>query len=262
MLMVVDPAREDDEPRAIYLDHYCDWIRGEWREMSPAAVDAICDHIRNNDYPETARDLRATAAEAGFDRTGELERFGRHHTWAFEKIFSSRVGIRAAKPEDAAAISRVHAETWRTTYKGILPDDYIGKFTADARERSWGSILGAPARRDFVCVAEDEEGAIVGFVSGGPARGTKDFAGELYAVYLLDIYQRRSIGRRLAAALARRLLGAGHRSMIVWVLAENPSRDFYSALGGMLVGEKPAEIAGANLTEVAYGWSDIRRLLD
>src|SRR6185295_19412561 len=105
-------------------------------EMSPAALDAICDHIRNNDYPETARDLRATAAEAGFDRASELERFGWHHTWAFQKIFPPRVGIRAAKPEDAAAIARVHTESWRTTYKDILPDDYIGKFTAAARERS------------------------------------------------------------------------------------------------------------------------------
>jgi SAM-dependent methyltransferase len=262
MLLVIDPAREEDEPRPIYLDHYCGWIRAEWRKMSPAALEAICDHIRNNDYPETAIDLRAAAAEAGFDRARELERFGWHHTWAFEKLFSSRVGIRPAKLEDAAAIARVHAESWRTTYAGIIPDDYIAKFTADARDRTWRGILGAPARRDFVCVAEDGEGTVVGFVSGGPARGDKDFAGELYAVYLLHDYQRRRIGRRLAAALARRLLRAGCDSLVVWVLTQNPARQFYAALGGEPVAERPSDIRGAALTEVAYAWKDIRRLTD
>src|SRR5581483_9859429 len=141
MLLIVDPAREEDEPLPIYLDHYCDWIRAEWKAMPMAAIDAICDHIRNNDYPETSRDLRAIAAESGFDRARELERFGWHHTWAFEKAFSSRVAIHPAKPEDAVAIARVHAESWRTTYAGIIPDDYIAKFTNDARERSWRAIL-------------------------------------------------------------------------------------------------------------------------
>lgn len=262
LLLIVDPAREEDEPRPIYLDHYCSWIRAEWKAMPPAALDAICDHICNNDYPETSRDLRAIGAESGFDRTHELERFGWHHTWAFEKVFPSRVAIDTPKAEAAGAIACVHAASWRTTYAGIIPDDYIARFTNDARDRSWRAILGDTARRDLVCVAKDEEGAVVGFVSGGPARGTNDFSGELYAIYLLDGYQRRGIGRRLAAALARRLLHTSHSSMLAWVLAENPARHFYAALGGVVVGEKPAEIPGAELTEIAYGWTDIRRLLD
>ncbi|HEY1266849.1 MAG TPA: GNAT family N-acetyltransferase [Candidatus Binatia bacterium] len=262
LLLIVDPAREEDEPRPIYLDHYCGWIRSEWKAMSPAAVDAICDHIWNNDYPETSRDLRAIAGESGFDRARELERFRWHHTWAFEKVFPSRVAIDTAMAADAAAIARVHTASWRTTYAGIIPDDYIAKFTNDARDRTWRAILGDAARRDLVCVAKDEEGTVVGFVSGGPARGSKDFIGELYAIYLLDDYQRRGIGRRLAGALARRLLRAGHSSMVAWVLKNNSACHFYAALGGVVVGEKPAEISGTDLTEVAYGWTDIRRLLD
>jgi L-amino acid N-acyltransferase YncA len=262
MLLIVDPARQEDEARPIYLDRYCGWIRAEWKAMPPAAVDAICDHIRNNDYPETARDLRAIAAESGFDRARELERFRWHHTWVFEKIFSARIPIDTAKAEDAAAIARVHGASWRTTYAGIIPDDYIAKFTNDARDRSWRAILGDAARRDLVCVAKNEEGTVIGFVSGGPARGSKDFTGELYAIYLLNGFQRRGIGRRLAAALARRLLRAGHSSMLVWVLVDNSARHFYAALGGVVVSDKPAEISGTDLTEIAYGWTDIGRLLD
>src|SRR5689334_19844202 len=108
MLLVIDPAREEDEPRPVYLDHYCGWIREDWKAMSPDAVGAICEHIRTTDYPETARDLRGIAAEAGFDRTRELERFRWHHTWSFEKVRAPEVRIREATVEDAPAIARVH----------------------------------------------------------------------------------------------------------------------------------------------------------
>jgi len=263
MLLVVDPAREEDEPRPAYLDRYCGWIRADWKAMSSDALDAICEHIRNNDFPETASDLSGIAAEAGFDRGAELERFRWHHTWSFEKVRASGARIREATVEDAPAIARVHSESWRTTYRGTVPDDYIGKFARDERERVWRKILDDSARRRFVCVAEADDGSVVGFVSGGAARGEANgFSGELYAIYLLDAHQRCGIGRRLTAALARRLLRSGYDSMLIWVLAANKACDFYAALGGVKVAEKPADITGAELTEIAYGWKDIRRLLD
>ena len=46
--------------------------------------------------------------------------------------------------------------------------------------------------------------------------------------------------------------------MLVWVLADNPSRHFYEALGGQYVSAKQIEIGGAMLDEVSYGWRDIR----
>jgi hypothetical protein len=48
--------------------------------------------------------------------------------------------------------------------------------------------------------------------------------------------------------------------MMVWVLADNPSRRFYEALGGTLVTNKVIELAGKSLIEVAYGWYDLQPL--
>jgi hypothetical protein len=45
-----------------------------------------------------------------------------------------------------------------------------------------------------------------------------------------------------------------------WVLAANPSRAFYAALGGQRVDEKSVTLGGVQLVEVAYGWPDIRGL--
>jgi hypothetical protein len=46
------------------------------------------------------------------------------------------------------------------------------------------------------------------------------------------------------------------------VLRENiPARTFYETLGGVRAGEKVAEQSGVTMSELAYGWSDLRRLV-
>jgi hypothetical protein len=50
--------------------------------------------------------------------------------------------------------------------------------------------------------------------------------------------------------------------MLVWVLADNPARGFYERLGGRYLRQKPIEIGGIDLFEAAYGWDDIRVLID
>lgn len=170
--------------------------------------------------------------------------------------------IREADANDAAAIAKVHVDSWRTTYIGILPDGYLANMSYEGRERAWRNNFNKRGRREFVYVAEEEKGEIVGFASGGPERsGDSPYQGELYAVYFLKNFQRQGIGRQLSLAVARRLLQTGYDSMWVWVLAQNPSRGFYEALGGEVVSEKSIEVGGAKLAEVAYGWKDLRPLV-
>ena len=41
---------------------------------------------------------------------------------------------------------------------------------------------------------------------------------------------------------------------------DNPYRRFYENLGGKLVGKQPIEIGKQTLTEVAYGWDDLKAI--
>jgi hypothetical protein len=52
----------------------------------------------------------------------------------------------------------------------------------------------------------------------------------------------------------------GFNSMAVWVLARNPSRRFYEALGATIITEQQIERGGESYTEIAYGWSDLKEL--
>jgi hypothetical protein len=95
--------------------------------------------------------------------------------------------IRQATMADVAAIARVHVESWRTTYQGILPDDYLANLTYAQREFLWREILSKRGGHSLTYVVEDDSGDIVGFASGGPERsGDSVYTGELYAIYLLE----------------------------------------------------------------------------
>lgn len=171
--------------------------------------------------------------------------------------------IREAQVADARAIAEIHVAVWQTTYRGIVPGDYLAALSVDDRERRWAAILDDTSGRYCAFVAEDDGngGRIVGFADGGPRReGDPAYAGELYAIYILDDHQGQGIGRRLASAVAERLHMLGMPSMLIWALAANPACRFYEALGGLLVERKPIEIGGATLEEVAYGWPDTRPL--
>jgi GNAT superfamily N-acetyltransferase len=169
--------------------------------------------------------------------------------------------IREATCADAGGIARVHVESWRTTYRDIMPADYLANLNIEQRQSFWSSLLCAEQRAQFVYVALDAE-QIVGFASGGKERSKdKDYQGELYAIYLLDAYQRKGLGRMLVRPIVERLVQAGINSMLIWVLAENPSRRFYETLGGQPVRSQLISIGEKSYEETGYGWHNLAGLV-
>jgi ribosomal protein S18 acetylase RimI-like enzyme len=161
--------------------------------------------------------------------------------------------VRPAALDDAAEIARVHVATWRSTYRGLLPDDFLASLSEAHYTERWRRVIGEGANRVFVV---DEAEGIAGFASGGRERaGETGFAGELYALYILEGAQRRGHGRELVRAVAGALRELHLPDMIVWVLRDNsPARAFYERLGGTYVRAQPITIGATTLEEVSYGW--------
>jgi ribosomal protein S18 acetylase RimI-like enzyme len=164
--------------------------------------------------------------------------------------------VRPADIGDAAAIARVHVDSWRSTYRGLLPDEFLDSLDAGRYTERWLRSLGDDATR--VYVAEDDH-EVVAFASGGPERaGEGGYAGELYAIYVLEEAQRQGHGKSLVRAVTGGLRELGLRDMIVWVLRDNaPARAFYERLGGVYVRTQPITIGSAVLEEVSYGWRSL-----
>lgn len=171
------------------------------------------------------------------------------------------IQIRPARVEDAASIARVHVDSWRTSYKGIVPDTVLENLSYERREEMWRTGLSNSARTNYDFVAVDEQGRIVGFITGGTLRdGDPSYQSELHAIYLLKEVQGQGIGRRLMQTFVKHLLQSNITSMLLWVFEDNPARKFYEAMGGQLIQSQPMEIGGVTLQEVAYGWKDIRSI--
>jgi ribosomal protein S18 acetylase RimI-like enzyme len=165
---------------------------------------------------------------------------------------------RIAVPTDAEAIARVHVESWRTTYPGMLPDSLLAEMEVPDYERRWARTLQDPYRRSVVLVAEEAD-RVVGFASCGRERdGDRRYEGELYAIYLLRDVQGRGHGRALVEAAASALAMRGVTSMVVWVLRDNArARGFYERMGGEYLRERPLDMAiGVVVPEVSYLWPD------
>lgn len=164
--------------------------------------------------------------------------------------------IRRADVDDAAAIARVHVLSWRSTYKGLLPAEFLESLTVAAYSDRWRRFISERSNRVYVVQEGDGRAGVVGFASGGRERaGETGYTGELYAIYLLESSQRRGYGRELVRAVAGGLRELGLEDMIVWVLKDNrPARDFYERLGGVYVRTQPITIGSVTLEEASYGW--------
>jgi ribosomal protein S18 acetylase RimI-like enzyme len=172
-----------------------------------------------------------------------------------------QVDIRRAAVADASAIAAVRVDSWRASYRGIMPDTYLDGMKTEDSTRLWERVLGAGSDAACTFVAEID-GELVGFAAGNTLAERKlEFDAELTALYILPSAQRAGIGRRLLMEVAATLAAAGAPNMLVWVLAQNrKAREFYEHLGALLLAEQTFKWDDLDLIEVAYGWHDIESL--
>ncbi|UHA72755.1 GNAT family N-acetyltransferase [Paenibacillus sp. 481] len=170
--------------------------------------------------------------------------------------------IRPARLEDANLIATVQVQSWRTTYKNIVADDYLQKLSVEKRREIWEKIISQLDEQNVLFVAEDESGSIVGFASGGPNREQEyPYDCELYAIYLLEQVQGKGIGRALLHTFAQAMLSRHMTSMLVWVLKDNPALHFYKKLGGTAIDDKEVEIGSKMVKELSIGWHNLHGIV-
>ncbi|MFC0271158.1 GNAT family N-acetyltransferase [Metabacillus herbersteinensis] len=164
--------------------------------------------------------------------------------------------IRKATKKDAKGIAKVHVDSWKSTYKGIVVQAYLDSLTYKQKEEQWSQ-----ANFDRLYVAEAIEEHIVGFVSFGKERSENyHFKSELYAIYILEEYQGKGIGKQLVLAAIDELQQQQLSNLLVWVLEENPSRAFYERYSPEKVGEETFSIHNREHVEIAYGWTNLTKL--
>ncbi|WES64528.1 GNAT family N-acetyltransferase [Microbacter sp. GSS18] len=159
------------------------------------------------------------------------------------------VTIRRAGRADAAAISRIRVDTWRTAYAGLVPAPVLERLDAERealrRADTWDELHRDERATDLL--AEDD-GAPVGWAAYGPSVDPeREGSGQVYALYALAERWSTGVGHRLMTACEEGLRAQGFTAAHLWVLDGNArAADFYRRHGwvedgGILVDERTVD---------------------
>ncbi len=161
--------------------------------------------------------------------------------------------IRRALPEDAQAIAKAHVDSWRSAYRGLVPDDRLERLDyVRGAERFHDTIVTGP---EEIYVAE-EAGTIAGFLVLGPCRDAgvdRESTGEIRGMYLSPEYWRRGVGRSMCREAEGMLKSRAYSRVVLWVFEDNQrARRFYEAMGFTADGARKVLDMGASLNAVRY----------
>jgi len=174
---------------------------------------------------------------------------------------ASEISLRLAKDGDAAEIASVHLNSWRESYSGLLPDEFISELPSTFRRRMehWARTIRNKPSGTEIWVAESKSAGIVGFASVVEARDEKfRDHGELAAIYLLKQFQHQGIGFALLSAAFEFLRSRGLKKAYCWVLKGNPTIKFYEKSGGRIGSEtKTGKRPKLELHEVMCIWDGL-----
>lgn len=169
--------------------------------------------------------------------------------------------IRKANFKDAQAIAKVHVDTWRTTYEGIIPTEFLNKLNYSERKNIWENNI--MRTENVVFVVENEEGQIIGFADTSRRENNLELNSiDLTSLYLLEAYQGKGIGKLLMKTLFEHYKNQGYDKIYVDVLADNNTRYFYEYLGAKFFKKINIKIGGKILDEATYVWESINDVLE
>ncbi len=163
------------------------------------------------------------------------------------------MNIRRATADDADAIARLHIDSWRSAYRGLVPDAHLDGLDCERRARRFRESLAENAEETYLA---ERDGEILGFLTLGACRDAdvdRKATGEIWGIYLAPEHWRKGIGTALCRYGERLLEARGYRVTTLWVFAGNPqARRFYEAMGFEADGATTTHEPGAPLEAVRY----------
>jgi ribosomal protein S18 acetylase RimI-like enzyme len=176
--------------------------------------------------------------------------------------------FRSAEAGDAAAVARLHADSWRRHYRGAFSDAFLDGDVTGYLLAVWTERLGGPDPQARTIVAEFG-GEVVG-LAHTQLGASADWGALLDNLHVSHGLKRLGIGTRLLALTAQAILDSAPASgLYLWVLEQNAgARAFYTARGGTCVetcavsppGGDPARLHGSPMS-LRFVWPDPSRLL-
>ncbi|WP_311213583.1 MULTISPECIES: GNAT family N-acetyltransferase [unclassified Arthrobacter] len=157
--------------------------------------------------------------------------------------------VRRAEPADAPGMARVHVDTWRETYRGVMSDSELDDpGLLEWREKFWTAALTDPRyEKNNVAVALHDD-RLIGIAMSGPSSDLPEEPQELYVLYAYASFHGSGVGAALLNAVIRPSAPA-----VLWVADPNPrAQAFYRKNGFIADGAVKVEDGVKDLRMVRY----------
>ncbi|MEB3179933.1 MAG: GNAT family N-acetyltransferase [Nostocaceae cyanobacterium] len=140
--------------------------------------------------------------------------------------------IRKAEITDSDGIAEVHVQSWKATYRGLIPDFILDTLSIERRRTLWENIISVDKTSTLVLQLN---GMIAGFVNFGSTRDSDknpEISAEITAIYLSPYCWRQGLGRKLCEVAIAHIAPLGFQEVTLWVLDGNERAiRFYQHMG-------------------------------
>ena len=145
----------------------------------------------------------------------------------------------------------MHATSWRATYRGLLPDDFLDEAERE-RVAYWVDRLRSPSEAGRYIVIAECNGDAAGFVCAQRKLESADGA-LLDNLHVMGQYQGYGLGKLLMDGVERWASELGETQLYLFVLEGNSrAMAFYERQGWRLAGIEAEQMAGLPVTARRY----------
>jgi ribosomal protein S18 acetylase RimI-like enzyme len=192
------------------------------------------------------------------------------------------IKFKKATVSDIIAIASIHSASWKNTYRGILPNEYLNQDVEGEHKSLWQKRLSSEGPNEKLILLALRSEIPVGFMcvilnkgnfenppfleKEGFSKFPKDttHGSRLDNLHVLSNYQGQHIGLRLFIEAAR--WTEEEKSchlMHLWVLEKNQkARSFYNSLQGKTVGRKLLKFGGVEIPALCYLWDNLLSIIE
>ena len=173
----------------------------------------------------------------------------------------SEIIYRKAKEEDAYQIEYVAAHSWKETYSGFMPDEYLNNRILNINNKIEIVKEKIKDTDTYYYVAEVDKN-IVGilYLTESKDEKLKNY-GHLEALYVLKDYQGLGIGKGLFKIAIKEFINLGYNDMYLECLKGNKTIEFYQKYSGKIIDTIDFPIRDFNVIADIVEFNDIKSIL-
>ncbi len=159
---------------------------------------------------------------------------------------------------NAIEYAKINALSWFESYGGIVNQEFLNKINTNVEIEKVAAKLAEGIEDESKRFLLQVDNKYVGLFR---VRKTKydgySSYGELGALYLLNEFKSRGLGKIMFEYAKNELKKMGYTNMIVGCLEDNPSDNFYIHMGGKYEKKNPIIIGEQELNENLYLFNNI-----